>query len=169
MIDIDKAFTDFWFKYPTDLCQGKRGGKEGALRAFKKVIKTEKDFNDLINNTFEKAKHDRLDYKPDRWPFVSTFLNQRRDQDCIPSTIRVDNKQELPICYDNKCNNETLGVNYKWCAQHIPCQHDPELRDAWKATGLDRKSPTLREDCMRYMKQAGYGTFVKSIGVDNAD
>ena len=160
-MDIEKAFTDFWFKYPTDLCQGKRGGKEPAFRAFKKVIKTEQDFSELISNTEAKAKHDRQDYKPDRWPFVSTFLNQRRDQDCIPSTLNVKASADLPICYNNGCENEVLGANYKYCAAHLPCQHDEQLRQAWKNTGLDRKSPTLAQDCREYINKLGYGSLVK--------
>ena len=152
---IEDMFTKLWFKYPTDLCRNKRGGKTPALQAFKKLNPDQDEFDRIMRNMDAQIRMDRKDKDAYRWPFVSTYLNQRRYDDVIESVQTVEKRPETKCSVDN-CNSPIHGSSFSVCSFHIPSIHDLKLREGWKETGLCRKSPTLAQDCREYCKSKGY-------------
>ena len=159
---------DFWPNYPAWLCNGDKGSRAKTLVSMLKVNPSEEMQKRIIGNLVAQIRAAKQNPNRKYWSIGTTYVNNRMWEDEIESTMEVRDRQAAKQCSHEGCHNDAHGEKYKFCSTHIPCQHDPELRRAFKATGIDRKSKTLREDCMRYMKQAGYGSFVKSIGVDNA-
>ena len=152
---IDEMFDKLWTSYPSDLCRKKRGGRQPAIKAFKKINPSVEEFGRMMANMRAQIKEDRKEKEPYRWPFVSSYLNQGRYDDYIEPT-QTEIKQDVKKCTHDGCFNDVVGNSFAFCSQHIPCQHDIRLREAWKHTGINRNSPTLRADCMKYIKERGF-------------
>lgn len=151
---VEERFNAMWFGYPTDLCKGKRGGKANALKAFKKVNPDEKEFYRMMENMKAQIRADRKDKDAYRWPFVSTYINQARYDDVIESEqARVTEK--LKECSVEGCKDDVHGQMFDKCAFHTNST-DKALSDAWKATGIDFKSPSFRDDCLKYARSKGF-------------
>ena len=140
-------FAAFWFAYPTDLSRNKRGGKQPALKAFKKIDPDEKEFYRMMENMKAQVRHDRKDKDAYRWPFVSSYLNQARYDDVIESeAVRMD-REELSTCCIENCNQDVHGKKFKYCAEHVPNAHSDLLSDAWKKTGIKYGSKDFINEC----------------------
>jgi|GEM_PF-3989891 len=114
----EEQFNKLWFQYPTDLCKNKRGGKQPAFQAFKKLKLDEDQYNTLLLNMAAQVRNDRKDPDAYRWPFVSTYLNQRRFDDVV-------NIVEKPTytankCSVNGCNQDVHGSRFIHCIDHLP-------------------------------------------------
>ena len=167
---IEEMFEKLWWSYPNDLCKGKKGGKQPALKALKKINPDEKEFKRIMLSLEAMKKAVRKDPDAYRWAFVSSWLNQARYDDAMPDmqTVEPLKKTKLNICKNNGCsdtvhsNKEHLSSDFEYCAKHIPSpKWDKRLRDAWKETGLDMNSPTLVADCREHITKLGYGSFIK--------
>jgi len=148
----EDMFSKLWFAYPTDLCKNKRGGKQPAFQAFKKLKLDEDEFDRIMRNMAAQIRMDRQDKDAYRWPFVSTYLNQRRFDDVIESVQTVE-KQESRICTVDSCNNPVHGNSYSVCSFHVPNNHDARLREAWLRTGINKSDPDYLDQCRAYVKE----------------
>jgi len=146
--ELEKMFEKLWTSYPADLCKGKRGGRQPAFRAFKKINPDEAEFNRIMGNMKAMIKADRSDKDPYRWPFVSSYLNQARYDDFIMPK-NESSVQELTHCCIEKCSNKVHGASFKYCADHVPNAHSDLLAQAWTRSGIDYKSPTFVDDCRK--------------------
>ena len=146
----DEFFKKLWFSYPRDLCHDKKGSKVAAQNAAKKI---KDDYERILMNLDALIKHDRKDPKPDRWPHVSTWLNQAYyDREINERDIQA--KIELSECTEEGCTNQVHGMRFDKCTDHLASEkHYEDLRQAWTRTGIDRKSPTLRDDCRQYCRE----------------
>ena len=94
-------------------------------------------------------------------PHLSSWYNAARWTDDIShDNLEHRERQVLGECKIEGCSNEVHGPSFDVCAKHVPSDWTYELRQAWKETGLDRNSPTLREDCRAYINKLGYGSMV---------
>jgi len=150
---IEEKFELFWFGYPTDLCKNKRGGKQPALKAFKKINPDQKEFYRMMENMKAQIRADRKDKDFYRWPFVSSYLNQARYDDVIASeSVRMD-KENLKTCSIDKCHNDVHGSSFVYCADHIPNAHSDLLANAYRSLQLDIKSPDFIDRCRSLCRQ----------------
>ena len=159
---IDQMFASLWFGYPTDLCRNKRGGKTNAARAFKKINPDQAEFYRMMENMKAQIRHDRKDPDADRWPFVSSYLNQKRFDDIIESETERMDRVELRTCINTDCEQPVHGSKYKYCADHIPNAHSDLLATAWKQTGLKYGSDNFVNDC-RLMCRQGLNKMVSKM------
>ena len=152
-IKYTEQFNKLWHIYDNALAHGKKGSKFSALKAFEK--NTEEEQDRIIFDTQALIRHFKQQVQPDRLPHLSTWLNQRYHEQEIPSVTEkvIEN---LSNCTIEGCLMPVHGSAFKYCAMHIPCQHDEQLREAWKSTGLNRKSHSLAQDCREYIKSKGY-------------
>ena len=144
---IDEMFNAFWFAYPTDLSRNKRGGKQNALKAFKKINPDQAEFYRMMENMKAQIRHDRKDADADRWPFVSSYLNQARYDDVIESEVDRKERVDLKTCCIEDCRNDVHGSKYQYCADHIPNAHSDLLTAAWKQTGIKYGSNDFINEC----------------------
>lgn len=149
--ELEAFFKKLWFEYPSDLCHNKKGSKVAAKNAAKKL--KPKEYEGILFSLSELIRFDRKDPKPDRWPHVSTWLNQAyydRDMDIQEQRARI----ELSVCCVDGCENQVHGLRFNHCSDHLVNEkYYSYLRDAWTRTGIDRKSPTLGEDCRKYCRE----------------
>ena len=145
---FDEFFGKLWFGYPKNLCHDKKGTKFNAQKACKKL--PESEYERILMSMEALIKYDMKDAKPDRWPHLSTWINQGYYDREIGSTTEQRERQQLSICQTEGCSLEVHGPKYKHCSQHIPCQHDDLLRQAWTRTGISRKSKNLAAECREY-------------------
>jgi hypothetical protein len=150
-MELDDFFEKLWFEYPADLCHGKKGSKVAAKNAAKKLKADE--YEGILRSMKELIRFDRKDPKPDRWPHVSTWINQAyydRDIDVQEQRAKI----ELAQCTEEGCENEVHGSRFNKCTNHLVNEkHYNDLREAWTRTGIDRKSPTLGQDCRTYLRE----------------
>ena len=144
---IDEMFNAFWFAYPTDLSRNKRGGKQNALKAFKKINPDQKEFYRIMENMKAQVRHDRKDKDAYRWPFVSSYLNQARYDDVIGSEAERIDREDLKTCCIENCNNDVHGSSFQYCADHVPNAHSDILAQAWKKTGIKYGSTDFVNEC----------------------
>ena len=147
MFDKEKAFTALWFAYPTKLCNNKRGGKQPARRAFDKCCTSEDEFKRIIDNMKAQARNDLNDPEAYRWPYVSTYLNQRRYDDVIETVEKQ--AYVLNVCDHKDCDRETHGPKFKYCIHHLPTDNnDPvlvKLREHYVKMGLVRQKDESKQ------------------------
>ncbi len=145
-------FERLWTSYPSDLCKGKRGGRQPAYKAFRKINPDEKEFGRIMANMKAMIKADRGDKDSYRWPFVSSYLNQARYDDFIMPR-EESSAVDLKVCSVDSCNQKVHGASFKFCSFHIPSAHSEAMKQAWIRTGIDYKSPTLTEDCRKHCRE----------------
>ena len=140
-------FEKLWISYPNDLCNKKRGGKQPALKAFKKINPDEAEFNRMMANMKAQVREDRKNPKDAyRWPFISSYLNQGRYDDYIESSTSKEKAKSLKTCATNGCDSDVHGSMYTKCAFH--CGDTNELLSgAYRKLGLDIKSPDFVSQC----------------------
>ena len=153
-IKYTERYNKLWHVYDNTLAHGKKGSKFTALTAFNKFNDEEQDR--IIFDTQALMRHFKQQVKPDRLPHLSTWLNQRYFEQEIPSVSEKRIVEDEKTCKVDGCQCFVHGVNYDVCSSHIPSRMDDNLRAAWKHTKLDRRSPTLRADCMAYIKERGF-------------
>jgi len=124
-MNLDEFFNRLWFSYPEDLCHGKKGAKVPAKNACKK-LKPEQ-YQTILDNVDALKRYDRKDQRPDRWPHVSTFINQAYYDRDIGSTVELKERQRLAGCQWNDCQLEVHGSRYIYCTDH-----QYESTDPWK-------------------------------------
>lgn len=159
---IEEMFESLWVSYPSDLCRKKRGGKQPALSAFKKINPSEQEFNRIMQNMKAQIREDRKDKDAYRWPFVSSYLNQGRYDDYIEIKEKQI-KTDIKKCSIDSCNDEVHGSGFTKCAFHLG-SNDERLRQSYVRTGLDMKSPTFVEDCRKYCRERMGIMLSKTIG-----
>ena len=154
-IKYTERFNKLWHIYDNDLAHGKKGSKFTAFNAFEKYKEDEQER--IILDTVALMRHFKQQTQPDRIPHFSTWLNQRYFDQPIPSATE---KVQVEYRTCSQCENQVHGGSFEYCADHVPSKWDEPLRAAWKETGLNRNSPTLREDCREYITKLGYGKMV---------
>ena len=156
-IKYTERFNKLWFIFDNALAHGKKGSKFTALKAFEKYSEEEQDR--IIFDTQALMRYFKTQPKPDRLPHLSTWLNQRYFEQEIPSI--AENKKEIILdsCCVEGCDDEVHGSAYKYCAKHIPCQHDDRLRESWRKTGINSKDSDYIEQCRQYCKDNFGGLF----------
>jgi len=160
----EEMLNTIWFNYPSDLCKNKRGGKPPALQAIKKRKFTEQTFNKFILDLKAHIRNDRKDPEAYRWPFVSTYINQHREQDVIETVDKP--VQVLSQCSQPGCKNEVHGPRFKHCVYHLPQdQNDPvliKLRQKYIDMGLKQRPDESNIDHVHRMR-AVYGKLIGTI------
>ena len=146
-MNIDEMFTALWLAYPTDLCLKKRGGRQNALKAFKKINPDQAEFYRMMENMKAQVRADRKNPDAYRWPFVSSYLNQARYDDAIESESERIQIETLNECCIKDCTNDVHGKSYKYCAEHVPNAHSDLLSKAWKKTGIKYGSKDFVNEC----------------------
>lgn len=161
---LEEMLNKLWWAYDSDLCHNKRGGRAVALRALSKRIGNppdEQKFNLILEGTKAHVRYAKTQKEPDRFPFISTWLNQFRDQDQVPSMdFQAKEKVQLSECVIDGCRNDVHGLHFDYCSAHIPSQHDELLRQAWIRTGISKRDPDYLQQCRDYCKER-----MKIIGV----
>ena len=154
---IEEMFEKLWWSYPNDLCKGKKGGKQPALKALKKINPDEKEFKRIMLSLEAMKKADRKDKDAYRWAFVSSWLNQARYDDAMPEMRdEVHEVKDEKICKIDGCKQFVLGPNYTVCSVHVPSRMDDRLRAAWLKTGLDRNASDFGTKCREYCRSRGW-------------
>lgn len=150
-MDFNQFFADLWLKYPKDLCHNKKGAKIAATNAAKKIKPDQYQY--ILNCMDELTRYDRKDREPDRWPHLSTWLNQGYyDRDVVAYEERQQ-VQELPQCQIEGCISRVHGPNYSTCSKHIPHQWQDQLRQAYREAGLQRSTDESVNDWLERLKQ----------------
>lgn len=111
----NEFFEAIWWGYPKDLCHNKKGSKFTAQKAAEKIKPQE--YQRIIDNMKALIRYDNNDPKPDRWPHVSTWLNQGyydREIDSGEQRQRI----ELSTCSVKNCDNEVHGPRFSRCTDH---------------------------------------------------
>ena len=160
--DIQNWYKVLYRDYPNDLCHGKKGNEIPIKSAMRKKINSQGKFDEIIRNIKALIKYDRLDNKPDRWPLISTFLNQEYYNRNIGSTAELKEKQEVNKCCIADCKNDVVGESYPYCYDHVPNAHSDLLAKAWKTTGLKYGSPDFVNEC-RAMCKSGMKSIVTKM------
>ena len=153
-IKYTERFNTLWNIYDNTLAHNKKGSKFKALQAFEKYKEDEQDR--IIFDTKALMRHFKQSFQPDRLPHLTTWLNGRYFDQPIPSQMETKHVEKLKECEMDKCRAPVHSASFLVCSRHIPSEMDNQLREAWKKTGLDRKSPTLGADCRAYIKSKGY-------------
>lgn len=149
---IEEMFEKLWTQYPADLCKGKRGGRQPAFKAFKKINPDETEFKRIMVNMKAMIRADRGDKDSYRWPFVSSYLNQARYDDFILPACTTSSPEQLEVCSVDSCNKKVHGQSFKFCSFHIPNNFSDKIKKAFEETGLDYTSPTFTDDCRAYCR-----------------
>jgi len=158
----------YWPTYPGKFC-GR--GKGSRAISCKHMVAINPDLDEqvrIINNL--KAQIRAHMQKPESmrrfWKIGETYTLNKLWDDEIESTMEIKAKQDLKTC--SKCGkNEVHGEKYLFCPECIPCQHDDDLRAAWKKTGISRTSPTMRADCLEYLNSIGMGGYAEVAGLSD--
>ena len=158
----EEQFNALWLAYPSDLCNKKRGGKQNALKAFKKINPDEKEFYRMMENMKAQVRADRKEKEPYRWPFVSSYLNQARYDDAIESEIDRKERVDLKTCCIDGCGNDVHGPAFRQCADHVENAHSELLTAAFKKTGLKYGSTNFVNDCRIACRQGMTKMITKS-------
>jgi len=161
---VEEMFNSFWLTYPSDLCSKRRGGKQNALKAFKKINPDQKEFYRMMENMKAQVRADRKTPDAYRWPFVSSYLNQGRYDDAIESMSDIKERVDLKTCCIEGCNNDVLGQSYQYCPDHIPNAHSDLLSIAWKATNIKYGSENFIDQCRNMCKSGMKEIVTKSEG-----
>ena len=110
-LETTEMFEKIWDIYPKDLCHNRKGSRPEALKALNKYSDElqKRIYLDII----ALRDYDRKQHKPDRWPYISTFLNQRRFERTIDT---VEEVKEVKIKYC-KCGSiaDVKGVVCQKC------------------------------------------------------
>lgn len=89
-------------------------------------------------------------------PHLSSWYNAGRwDDDISHDNLGAESPaSELKQCSEVGCENEVHGSRFDKCTNHLVNEkHYNDLREAWTRTGIDRKSPTLGQDCRTYLRE----------------
>ena len=161
----DEYFDKLWKQYPTDLCQGKKGASKTARESWNKYFKKfggfdEKEAERIIHLTKVGATHCRKDIKPDRWKFVSTYINQEVWADVLEWEGKPKQTSDNAKCENDRCNNEAY-MRTRECVECLMKKNDP-LKDVRKQALIDlkiyEKGDSLAEvarKCREYNKRTG--------------
>jgi hypothetical protein len=158
----DWFLKEFWPNYPAKFCGRGKGSRGISLKLMVSVNPDLDEQKRIIGNLKAQVRaHEQTPEAQRRfWKIGETYVRNQLWNDEIESIQEIKERQALAECAEQGCNEEVRGPKYKWCDKHIPCQHDQRLRQAWRATGLDRNSKTLREDCREYINKMGYGGII---------
>ncbi len=111
--ELKTWLTKFWFLYPNDFTEGKKGSKPKAESALWKLKPDDDELERIWQNTLSKKKSDeKIKAKGGfvaRWPMVSTYFNQAYFDADIPSDEEVEANIARYVC---ECGNEA-GPKYK--------------------------------------------------------
>lgn len=169
MEELTTWFEIFWQTYPADLSRKKKGSKQQALKSIEKINPDSNLRDTIITNLRELIRHDRLEEKAqgkvDRWPFVSTWLNQERWNmlEDITSYTSLNEKIAARKC---RCGNEINIVNMCWSCHDE--KHPPDYslnKKAMRKNDLTKKPeesrPEYNEKCRQWLvKNGGMGKVI---------
>ena len=137
--ESDEYFDKLWKQYPTDLCQGKKGASKTARESWNKYFKNFGGFDEteakrIIHLTKVGAIHCRKDFKPDRWKFLSTYINQEVWADVLEwDGKEKKEKSDLKRCAEKECNYFVHGEKYDYCCDHLYANNDTHKEQRKKA------------------------------------
>ena len=161
--EIEEWFIkEFWPNYPGKFCGRGKGSRGIALRHMLKIKPDADERVRILDNL--KAQVRAHSQKPPEqrnyWKIGETYVYNRLWNDEIESVMEAKQAQKLSICSVDNCTSPVHGSSFSMCTDHVPSDWDDRLRQAWKETGLDRKSKTMRADCLAYITKLGYGKYV---------
>lgn len=157
-MNFDEFFKQLWFRYPQDLCHKKKGSKVNAEKACRKL---DPDQYQVILDHLEALKrYDRKDPKPDRWPFISSWINSGYYDREIGATAELTEKIKQANC--KVCEKPVHGPNYIYCTDCAFQFMGDKLSNRRKEilVDLDLYSPglsqsELAQNCRAYLKASG--------------
>jgi hypothetical protein len=168
-MNLDDWFSEFWQCYPADLSHKKKGSKSAAMKALKKLNPDEKQLDHIMISMRELMRHCRnelkLTGKTDRWPFVSTWINQERWtmlEDVSSSELK--NRVARKEC---KCGKEAKWKDLCWdCYEEANPDPWRELRvkklhELGLVHGGESKGDVI-QSCRSYLIQNGL--LAKTLG-----
>ena len=122
-------FTKLWPKYPDKLCGGtrKKGPRGEALKSWLKIGADEAEMERIYRNLDAQVRFDEKATDPARWPYMTTYLNQRRYDDLIDARTYDDDVEHLGLtkeCRVEGCKRNTLGPRFTLCDEHYALEHD---------------------------------------------
>jgi len=161
---VQELFNELWWLYNNHLCHKKKGAKPPALKAFEKIYKSggEEEVKRIIENTKALIRHDLDELKhggrPDRWPHVSTYLNQGYYDREIESYEKLKERSPI-IC---RCGNQShaRGLCLDCLLKDDPKEKErlSTLRSSWRRVTelIPRKDgETTAEYARRAFKELG--------------
>lgn len=173
MSDLDDWFDRIWFKYPNDLSHKKKGARKTAQAAAEKIFKAGgiEELKRIERNMDALIKHDRKEQsaggKPDRWPYVSSFLNQGYYDREI--NAEVEQKQRIEVkcaCGEVAVVGDKCPRCYEKAVGDSSSMPLSVLSDRLRLLGLWRNQVESDKDwgrrCRHYAKQH-FGQMAKLI------
>ena len=139
--------------YPADLCGSvrKKGSRGEAIKSMLRLAPNDEQMLKIELSLQAQVIHDRKAKEAGediyRWPFASTYINQRRFDDEL-SYIPEEEKKTADICSEAGCTEEVHGPAYKFCGKHLPYEnpHRAYMIEAMKRNGVMKSnSETLEE------------------------
>ena len=146
----------FWTNYPAKYCGRGKGSRAIACKLMVSINPDTDEQERILGNLKAQVRASAQDPNRSYWKIGETYVRNQLWNDEIESAMEVKEKTNLKKCSIDKCFEDVHGSAFKFCAKHVPSDWDDKLRQAWKETGLDRKSPTLGDDCRAYIKSKGF-------------
>lgn len=150
---FDRWFEHVWKEYPLDLSMRRKGTRQVAYKAALKIKPDTKLQSRILGSMREMARmcreEKRIHGKTDRWPYLSTWLNQSRwemladmdkpeakkaavkDCDCGKPAVVVDLCND---CYDDLCPEVKARKRMLWeRLKELGLEiKDGESREEWR-------------------------------------
>jgi hypothetical protein len=150
--------SELWPTYPRDLCN-RIGSKPVALKSALKMVKNKSDATIVIEGLREQMRYLRKLKKSgahdSEWklPMLSTWLNQERWGDEIPSHYELQKKLEPKLC---RCGSEVMVSDLcSVCYEKIVAKTDWRVircREFYVANGLGIKHTESRQQWLARLK-----------------
>lgn len=151
---------EFWPLYPADLCGDarKKGSRGQLIKYVERDKPDEKERERIIGNLRAQIAYDREKKRVGedvyRWPYATTYWNNRRYDDEIGSHYELQQAAASRKC---RCGNETMGPGISYC---VSCHPDtrgmtPLLREQYKKMGLIRKPGESEADWALRVRREG--------------
>jgi hypothetical protein len=129
--ELEDWLKKFWFLYPNDLTEGKKGSKPKAISALWKLKPDNDELERIWQNTLAKKKSDeKIKAKGGfvaRWPMISTYFNQAYFDADIPTDEEVEANIARYVC---ECG-QPAGPKWKGKRVCVEC-YVGKCDDIWK-------------------------------------
>ncbi len=159
-----------WPAYPADLAAGRKGSRGEAIKSLIKINPDDDELERIFRNmeaqkAFDRASQKTGEFVP-RWPYLVTYLNQRRYDDEIEvSHSELGQHQRADSCI--KCGGQTHGPRFDLCTDHLAESLDTgrERRiQALKDAGMFIRPGEARHDYFRRCMEYARGILRRSKG-----
>ena len=172
--------TDFWPRYPEDLCGSVRnkGSRGESIKAILTINPDAQERERILLNLDAQKRYDRKIRDSGefvaRWPACQRYLKNRRYDDMVGdiSMRELAPEADAAKCSTPGCDQNVHGPRFKHCDRHLPLDNDP-LRDARReklrelnlipASGESRHDYAMR--CRDYLLK-NYGGFLKTAKIN---